>query len=37
MYKIQTLNKIATIGLDELPRDSYEIATEIATEGVLVK
>jgi len=38
MYKIQTLNKIATIGLDELPRDSYEIATEIASpDGILVR
>jgi D-3-phosphoglycerate dehydrogenase / 2-oxoglutarate reductase len=29
MYKIQTLNKIATIGLELFPRDDYEIASEI--------
>jgi D-3-phosphoglycerate dehydrogenase / 2-oxoglutarate reductase len=29
MYKIQTLNKIASIGLDLFPRDNYEIASEI--------
>lgn len=29
MYKIQTLNKIANIGLELLPRDDYEIASEI--------
>jgi D-3-phosphoglycerate dehydrogenase / 2-oxoglutarate reductase len=38
MFKIQTLNKIATIGLDELPRDSYEIASEILNpDGILVR
>jgi D-3-phosphoglycerate dehydrogenase len=38
MFKIQTLNKIASIGLDELPRDSYEIATEILNpDGILVR
>jgi D-3-phosphoglycerate dehydrogenase len=38
MFKIQTLNKIASIGLDELPRDSYEIASEILNpDGVLVR
>lgn len=28
MYKIQTLNNISVVGLDRLPRDSYEIASE---------
>jgi D-3-phosphoglycerate dehydrogenase / 2-oxoglutarate reductase len=38
MFKIQTLNKIASIGLDELPRDSYEIASEILNpDGILVR
>lgn len=38
MFKIQTLNKIAPIGLDELPRDSYEIASEISNpDGILVR
>ena len=38
MFKIQTLNKIATIGLDELPRDSFEIASEILNpDGILVR
>ena len=29
MFKIQTLNKISTVGLDELPRDLYEAASGI--------
>lgn len=29
MYKIQTLNKISAKGLDEFPRETYEIASEI--------
>jgi D-3-phosphoglycerate dehydrogenase len=29
MYKILTLNNISAAGLDRLPRDSYEIASEI--------
>lgn len=29
MYKILTLNNIATVGLERLPRESYEVATEI--------
>jgi len=38
MYKIQTLNKIAAIGLDRLPRDSYEAASEITNpDGILVR
>jgi len=30
MYKILTLNNIALAGLDRLPRDRYEVASEIA-------
>lgn len=30
MYKILTLNNISSAGLDKLPRDSYEVASEIA-------
>ncbi len=29
MYKILTLNNISVLGLDKLPRDKYEIASEI--------
>lgn len=29
MYKIQTLNKISTVGIELFPRDAYEIASEI--------
>lgn len=29
MYKIQTLNKISTIGLELFPREGYEVASEI--------
>lgn len=38
MYKIQTLNNISVAGLDRLPRDSYEIASEIAhPDAILVR
>jgi D-3-phosphoglycerate dehydrogenase len=38
MFKIQTLNKIAAIGLDQLPRDQYEVASEILNpDAVLVR
>jgi D-3-phosphoglycerate dehydrogenase / 2-oxoglutarate reductase len=38
MYKIQTLNKIAAIGLDNMTRDVYEIASELsAPDGILVR
>lgn len=38
MFKIQTLNKIASIGLDELPRDFFETASEILNpDGILVR
>lgn len=38
MFKIQTLNKIAACGLERLPRDNYESATEIVNpDGILVR
>ncbi len=38
MYKIQTLNKIASEGLALFPRDSYEIASEILNpDAILVR
>lgn len=38
MYKIQTLNKISTIGLEILPRDGFEVASEILNpDAVLVR
>lgn len=38
MYKIQTLNKIANIGLELFPRDDYEIASEILSpDAILVR
>jgi D-3-phosphoglycerate dehydrogenase len=38
MYKIQTLNKISTIGLELLPRDEYEVASEIMNpDAILVR
>jgi len=38
MFAIQTLNKIAACGLDRLPRDKYETATEIQNPvGILVR
>jgi D-3-phosphoglycerate dehydrogenase / 2-oxoglutarate reductase len=38
MFKIQTLNNIAVAGLDRLPRDRYEIASEIAhPDAILVR
>ena len=38
MFKIQTLNKIATIGLKGFPRERYEIASEIANpDAILVR
>jgi len=38
MYTIQTLNKISANGLDQLPRDNYEIATEISNpDAILVR
>ncbi len=38
MYRIQTLNKISSAGLDLFPRDEYEIASEIGhPDAVLVR
>ena len=38
MYKIQTLNNISVIGLERLPRDRYEVASELATpDAILVR
>jgi D-3-phosphoglycerate dehydrogenase len=38
MFKIQMLNKIAAIGLDELPRDTFEVGTEVPSpDGILVR
>src|SRR6478752_1363485 len=38
MFKIQTLNNISVLGLERLPRDRYEIASEIASpDAVLVR
>ncbi|MGA2507417.1 MAG: phosphoglycerate dehydrogenase [Chitinispirillaceae bacterium] len=38
MYKIQTLNKISTIGLEVFPREAYEVASEILNpDAILVR
>ena len=38
MFSIQTLNKISSKGLELLPRDTYEIATELSNpDAILVK
>jgi D-3-phosphoglycerate dehydrogenase / 2-oxoglutarate reductase len=38
MYKILTLNSISLAGLERLPRDRYEVASELARpDGVLVR
>lgn len=38
MYKIQTLDRISTKGLDKFPRDEYEIASEIVKpDAILVR
>jgi D-3-phosphoglycerate dehydrogenase len=38
MFKIQTLNKISTIGLDNFPRDNYEIASSLTDpDAILVR
>ncbi len=38
MFKIQTLNKISTVGIEIFPRDNYEIASEIVhPDAVLVR
>ena len=38
MLKIQTLNKIAAIGLNHFDRDNYEVASEINNpDAILVR
>ena len=38
MFRIQTLNKISSKGLDLLPRDRYEIASEFQKpDAILVR
>jgi len=38
MFKIQTLNKIASIGLAELPRDTFQVGSDLASpDGILVR
>jgi len=38
MYKIQTLNNISVAGLERLPRDSYEVASEMVhPDGILLR
>ncbi|HYN76482.1 MAG TPA: 3-phosphoglycerate dehydrogenase family protein, partial [Lamprocystis sp. (in: g-proteobacteria)] len=38
MFKIQTLNNISMAGLDRLPRDRYEVASELAhPDAILVR
>ncbi len=38
MYKILTLNNISTVGLEHLPRDKYEVASEIQQpDAILVR
>ena len=38
MYKIQTLNKISSVGLNEFPRDDYEVASGILEpDAILVR
>jgi D-3-phosphoglycerate dehydrogenase len=38
MYKIQTLDRISAVGLDNFPRDDYEIASEIVKpDAILVR
>ena len=36
MYKIQTLNKISAIGLNNFPRDNYEIASEFQNPDAVI-
>ncbi len=38
MYKIKTYNKISTKGLDQLPRDDYEVSSEMAhPDGIILR
>jgi len=36
MFKVQTLNKIAPAGLELLPREKYEVASEIANPDAII-
>jgi D-3-phosphoglycerate dehydrogenase len=36
MYKIQTLNSIAVAGLRRLPRDRYEVASEVSSPDAII-
>lgn len=36
MFRIQTLNKISTVGLERLPLDSYEVASEFTEPDAVV-
>ncbi len=36
MQKILTLNNIASVGLDRLPRDSYEVSDDIASPTAII-
>ena len=36
MFKIQTLNKISSTGIYILPRDDYEIASEISNAVAII-
>ena len=35
-FKVQTLNSISAKGLDRLPRDLYEIASELSTPDAVI-
>jgi len=38
MFKIKTYNKISTKGLDQLPRDDYEVSSEMAhPDGIILR
>ena len=38
MFKIQTLNNISVAGLNRLPRESYEVASELShPDAILVR
>ena len=38
MFKIKTMNKIAQVGLDRLPADTYTVGDDVSGEaGILVR
>ena len=38
MFRIGTMNKISSLGLDRFPRDKYEVASEIPNpDAILVR